>query len=30
VMEPIHRRMPVILSPKNFAKWLAPDETSGS
>jgi putative SOS response-associated peptidase YedK len=24
-MEPIHERMPVILSPKQFDQWLDPD-----
>ncbi|SEB85652.1 Putative SOS response-associated peptidase YedK [Terriglobus roseus] len=27
-MQPVHNRMPIILKPKDFARWLSRDETS--
>ena len=28
LMEPIHNRMPVILAPKDYERWLAPTDPS--
>jgi putative SOS response-associated peptidase YedK len=28
LLEPIHNRMPVILAPENYERWMAPSEPS--
>lgn len=28
VMEPIHNRMPVIIAPRDYQRWMAPAESS--